>query len=186
MPRRRTALLALLFAATACDSGTKDDPCPWLSGDNCWKAALAAAAPCLHAASVVGEMSADSASCAFDDGVSIAFNVPFDATADQPDKWDFTIEKDGEACLSYQQTNAQYSTDLSLTTPAGALTVHADPGTYDVSCPDATTYSFSPLDMLNCNGVFGASPGIVWTGNLTLSFNGGADGSVMAFRCEAP
>lgn len=183
----RLWLLAVLLASiVACTSATYDDPCPWLSGDNCWKAALVAAAPCLHDASVVGVLAADGATCTFDDGVTIAFRKPLDPTDVDPSDWDFSITKDGAACLEYTQEEGDTQTDIALTTPAGTLGVHADRGSYDVDCPDGTSTSFRPLAMLDCEGLFADAPGLAWTGGLTLSFNGGADGAVTAFRCEVP
>ncbi len=181
---RVASLGVLVLLLAACDGGAKDDPCPWLSGDNCWKAALSTLGDCVLPTSAVGELSTDGTVCTFPGNVKVTFEHPVDVTQSSPDTWGFTIQHDCLPCLRYVQEDDGASTHAELTIADGTFVEDADRASVDVACIDGTSFSFSPMAMLNCGSLAGM-PGISWGtgGGVSVSLLGGAEGPLHLFTC---
>ena len=182
----RWPVLLALFAALSCDGGAKDDPCPWLSGDNCWKASLEASAPCLHGDDEQGAFSADGTTCTYADGVVLTFDPPLNPGVDDFESLHVTGTRDGATCLEFTYEDTESHTTFELSTSLGTYNETGTRAGVDVSCPDGTGYTFDALAMLQCDGVFANAAGISVVADsaaLAVFLNGGADGPVSLVHC---
>lgn len=135
-----------IFASLVVGCGGEDEDatltCAWLkSEDNCWARALAEAETCLPPSSDVGVFDDSLQVCTYESGhvVSLAEPVvfPLDASTAVDEPWAFSIEKGGQSCLSWDQTNMG---DLTLTTASGTVRMQGSKGHARVTCQDGKTY----------------------------------------------
>lgn len=164
-----------IFASLVVGCGGDDEDaaldCAWLKSEaNCWAQALAEVEPCLPPSSEMGVFDDSLQVCTYESGhvVSLAEPVvfPFAASTAVYEPWSFSIEKGGQSCLSWDQTNIG---DISLSTASGTVRMQGSQGNVKVTCQDGKTYKTDRAVELifTCDQ---SSPGMSVTGEDEIHF----------------
>jgi hypothetical protein len=165
-----------------------------LSGNNCWKTTLEPAKACLPAKTdPPGKLSADNTTCTFANGTIVTFDSPLALPIPQGSMpaWNFSVTNNGGPCLRVQQSDATHEV---VTSAAGTVRVAGDANTFNIACPDGTSYSSSTGDVFSllatCDaGLLAGLPAVVDSSPsmtnaiASLLGVGGAEGSLQAFDC---
>ncbi len=159
--------------------------CDWFTGENCWKASLEAAAPCLHPADDIGTLSADGTQCDFTDGTQVVFLNPIDLANMDYYRWNFEIHNDDAICMSFYENSSDRRT---LTTSLGVYRDEPKGRGIQISCPSGTKYKVLIASNLStCENFKKILPGIKadWD-NAVVSFTltGGPEGDTLIFSCK--
>ena len=142
-------LVALLVSSCGDDLQGEEIGCDWITGENCWKASLEAAAACLPPASSVGTLSADGTGCSYAEGYDIAFGQPVDMQRLDQQRWEFELKKDGQLCLYLSEPAA---TKRLLVTSLGTYQEEAKNTGVQFTCPDGARYKIlDARNLLTCD-----------------------------------
>ncbi len=188
MPLRTATALVLISAVSlGCgdDLSGEEIGCDWLTGANCWKASLQAVTECLPPVEEKGTLSADGRSCSYTQGHLLTFRRPVDMQRLDQQVWDFTLEKDGQSCLSLSEPS---ETKLVLTTPLGTFLEEAKNMGVQFTCPDGKQYKIlDARNMLLCENYQQHIPGVL-TGwderEVAFSFAGSGGAALRIFTCR--
>jgi len=190
-------LCALL--AFGCSSGDDDDEsttlegapldCAWLSGNNCWKTTVAAAASCLPPADEHGTFSADGGSCTYASGTAVTFAkaIHLPLSNDGSETWDFSLGQGANECLHY---SSDANDTQSLTVQGMTYGERVVGLGLQVTCPDGTKYAAqNAFTLFDCPDFFSNAPG--WSdssSDTAVNFNllTGTGSSVSVFDCWQP
>jgi hypothetical protein len=153
------ALLLLVLAEAGCVA-TKDVPdagtlnCEFLTGDNCWRASVAAVLGCLPPSTERGTFGVDGESCVYPSGTTITFAEPVRLTGGAAPSGlspKFTIENADTQCLQADVASGM----AVLTSPLGTVRIGQGPmaGTRTLTCPDGTSYIGSAEELATCDNV---------------------------------
>lgn len=192
MQRALILCVSLLVVAglAACGSGGGGESigCDWFEGSNCYKDTLAAAIDCLpDDAGPDGTLSADSATCTYDDGTQIVFHNPFDPDAMDNDTylWDVEVISGGQTCIRVTEGTGG---DMTVTTPAGDYVQTTSGFSMRLTCPDGVEFKVSnALKLFECENMLDILPGhtTYWADDFVgLSLMGGPDGALPLFDCS--
>jgi hypothetical protein len=176
----RMAVLGL--AIVACSKPVKPLDCAWLSGMNCWKTMLQAAAACAPPKAESGSFDGRRKLCAYGGHALVSFTESVPVSPTQRQRWNFIVLSGGAACLKLEQPDERTS---RLTTSAGSVTVSSAGNDEIVTCPDGTHYGANALSLLASCGEANL-PGTFASGSGAVSFSllGGASGEVQVFNCR--
>lgn len=159
--------------------------CDWFSGENCWKASLAAAAACLHPTDDLGTLSADLTHCDFSDGTQIVFLDPIDLENIDLYRWNFEINKDNAVCMSFRENNSDRRT---LTTSLGVYQDEPKGLGIQISCPSGIKYKvLVASNLLTCENYKKILPGLKanWQDSVvSFTLTGGPSGDTPIFSCK--
>ncbi len=167
--------------------------CEWFEGQNCWKASLDAATSCFHPEDQPCQLDAGGTRCDFGDGSRIDFTVPVDISSvgqqDWEQVWHFTIRKDGQACLTFQEVPGQLH---QLETPSGTYSEKLVNVGIQITCPTGERYKvLVASNLAYCENARDILPGLFYSTDdqntsISFFFNGGAEGRVHVFTALLP
>ena len=129
--------------------------CAWFDADNCWRQSMEAADTCLWGTGANGTLAGDGSTCNYTSGstYAVTFNNPVNvASPVDTDPWNYSVNKDGSFCMSYDETGD----DMVLVTSAGTFRSSLVGGTAVLTCPDGSQFNISFSDYLAC--ISGGSP----------------------------
>jgi len=183
--------LVLAVGPIGCDEdSSKPLDCAWLEGDNCWKQMMRRANECAFPKEADGVLSEDGKTCSLEDGPTVHFEdpivLPYDFDTAEP--WNFTIQRDGKDCLTFEENEGSGATSIRFT--VGDATFQEDVAGLGVTitCPDGESYrTGNGMALLECEGDFGGLPGTSSGGgtrSIGFSFLGGEDGIQDMFSCR--
>lgn len=210
--RAWVALLGIVpFAITAYAVGcTSSAPprrpdaldCTWAADKaNCWRVFVAGVDKCLGQAAETGFEASigvltGPTTCAYDGGRSVVSVGPLipppppdvgpdaaDAVEDVAESRDYTITQNGVTCLHFVANDLTASAD----SPDAHVSWQNDGKALEITCPDGTTFTGLPSDVIDCLGTNGELPGYGWlvsdasvTSFALLGMN------APAFACQPP
>jgi hypothetical protein len=150
-----TCFAALGLAAAGCGGDGEELPgeeidCLWFEQvDNCWKTSLESAAACLPDPTTHGTLSADGTSCTYADGVEVVFTNPVNLQDLTFFAWDFSVRRDGDACLSFRLPDARL---WVLETSLGTYRMYGKGSDVGIDCPDGSRFKITTPGLLQlCN-----------------------------------
>ncbi|WP_428263622.1 hypothetical protein [Haliangium sp.] len=177
------------MAACGDDGGPIPIDCSWFEGDNCWKDSVAAAYACVDP-NAEGTFHASRGECMYADGTTVTFAQPVPSTGFEDYEWSFSIgPADGEACMSFEDSDALGGSELVLETSEGRFretaNLTATGGTLRFDCPDGTSYQIGVIAALECD--LSTVPGHVAVssgGTVSFNFLGRASTDGDLFSCS--
>lgn len=158
---RSLVLIGLILSLVACGDDTEDLTCEMFEDPNfCWNARAAEARACTEDVRDDSAVSTDDGmTCDYPDSdVRVDFNrqIPADSAFDEI-TLDFSIEKDGEHCMTFREEGE----NQVLETPSGTARIVGEGTKYVLEC-DGTTFEASAFKLLDeCE--LGNLPGHTWS-----------------------
>jgi hypothetical protein len=133
-------------------------------------------------------VSADTRTCSYVDGTSIAFSNPLSGVEDDNYVWDFSVTRQGQDCLTFKELGATGDDGFLLRTASGEVREEAVGLDAVVSCPSGERVRVDFMTAFSC---LDKLPGIAWSDSTTnglsasVSLLGGASNEQL-FSCSMP